>query len=143
MRIVDPLDPETARKRHERGELYAAILGNPERPWAHLNVRLEVDYVGVTFLDEELREYLSYSFSDAPDGGGLFLGQATRRYFDSSGELAHDEHYIFDWPDIAHVSKRDYVAKMRETYDVETDMRENLEPVPAFGDYESIARYER
>ena len=142
--IVDPLDAEAARERHERGRLYAAILGDPERPWAHLDVRLEVGYVGVEFLDEQLREDLSYTFSRAPDSeGDLFLEQATWRSYDSSGDRFSAEHYIFEPPNLAHVAKLDYVADEQETSDVETDLAQNWEPVPAFGEYESIARRER
>ncbi len=142
--IVDPLDVETARERHERGELYAAILGDPEHPWAYLVVRLEVGYVGVDFLDEELRGDLSYTFAREPDSeGDLFLEQATWRIYDDSGEPAFDEHYVFEPPNIAHVTKRDHTAKDQETYALKTDLAQNYEPVPAFGEYESIARRER
>lgn len=144
MYIVDPLDVETARQRHERGELYAAILGDPEHPWAHLNVRLEVGYVDVTFLDEQLHEDLSYTFTREPESAGdLFLEQATLTSYDDSGEISHDEHYIFEWPNITHVRKRDYTANEQETYSVEADLAQNYEPAPAFGEYQSIARRER
>lgn len=144
LRIVDRLDAEAARQRHERGELYAAILGDPEHPWAHLNVRLEVGYVDVTFLDEELREDLSYTFTREPGSeGDLFLEQATWRTYDSSSERVLSEHYIFKPPNITHVRKRDYTANEQETYSVEADLAQNWEPVPAFGDYESIAARER
>lgn len=141
--IADPFDAEAARERHERGRLYAAILGDPERPWAFLNVRLEVGYVGVHFLDEQLRNDLTYSFRAPDSESELFLNQATVRSYDSSGDLVFAEHYTFEPPNLAHVAKLDYVADEQETSDVETDLAQNWEPVPAFGEYESIARRER
>ncbi len=89
--IVDPFDVETARGRHER-------RGDPQRPWAHLNVRPEVGYVDVAFLDEQLREDLSYTFSNrhTASEGDLFPEQATVRSHDSSGDRVLAEHHVFE-----------------------------------------------
>jgi hypothetical protein len=142
--VVRPLAEEDARERHERGELYTVLVGDPGRPRAYLEVRLEAGFVGVHFLDDELRNHLTYLFTRPPEEqGDLFLEQISRRVYDDAGDLTHDEHYVFDPPDRAHVKKRDHVAQAAETYDLETDLSENHEPPPEFGRYESIARVER
>lgn len=142
--VVRPLEEEEARRRHDRGELYVAVLGNSQRPRAYLEVRFEAGLVGVHFLDGELRNHLTYLFTRSPGSeGGLFLEALSRRAYDDSGELTHDEYYIFKAPDQVHVEKRDHLTQQAETYELKTDLAENHEPVPAFGDYVSIARVER
>jgi len=145
LEIVDPLDPQTARRRHERGVRYTAILGDPEHPWAFLEVRLEVPCIDVNFLDQELREDLGYTFGRAPDSeGGLFLEQATWTFYgSSSGEVEYEEIYVFEAPDLAQLTRCDYVTDEEESFLGHADLAENREPVPAFGDYASIARRER
>ena len=58
--VVRPLEEEEARRRHDRGELYVAVLGNSQRPRAYLEVRFEAGFAGVHFLDGELRNHLTY-----------------------------------------------------------------------------------
>lgn len=131
--------------RHERGALYTAIVGYPERPWAHLDVRLEVPLIGVHFPDEQLREELLYVFSRAPESEDeLFLEQATWSYYGSSVEVEFEWFIAFAPSGLARVTTRDCVADEQARYDVDTtEVVENREPVPAFGDYTSIARRER
>ena len=143
-RMVRPLTEDEAQGRHDRGQLYTAVLGDSERPEAYLEVRLEAGFVGVHFLDEKLRNHLTYLFTRSPEGqGDLFLEQVTRRVYNDSGDPTHDEHYVFEGPNQAHVEKRDHATQEAETYDLETDLSQNHEPPPAFGDYDSIARVER
>lgn len=141
--MVWPLAEKDARVRHDRGELYTALVCDSGRPQAYLDVRLEAGFVGVHFLDEELRNHLTYMFTRPEGEGDLFLETVSRRVYDDAGDLIHDEYYIFKPPDRAHVKKRDYGTKTAETYDLETDLSDNHEPVPDFGEYESIARAER
>jgi hypothetical protein len=42
--MVRPLAEEDARKRHDRGELYTAVVGDPRRPQAYLDVRLDAGF---------------------------------------------------------------------------------------------------
>ena len=78
--VVRPLAEEDARERHERGELYTVLVGDPGRPRAYLEVRLEAGFVGVHFLDDELRNHLTYLFTRPPEEqGDLFLEQISRR----------------------------------------------------------------
>ena len=77
------IDADEARRRHEAGELYTAVLGDPERPTAYLDVRLETGYVGVHFLDDAGRPHLTYAFAREPGSDDdLFLQQATYREYE-------------------------------------------------------------
>ena len=142
-RAVDPLDADTAHERHASGALYTAVLGDPDHPDAYLEVRLEAGFVGVHFLDDRLRNSMSYLFAREPGSeGDLFLEQVTRREYDD-GELVLGEAYFFERDGSARVEKKDYRRDEVETYEVRSDPSANWEPVPEFGRYESIARVER
>jgi hypothetical protein len=147
---LGPLAEAKARKRHEQGKLYTVVLGDRKtgRPYAFIEVRLEVDFVGVTFLDAQLRDFFDYLFGRPPgeEGPGpLFLEQASYREYidDESDELATGTVYYFGTDGIVQVEKEDFVKGEVESYKVRDDVSGNWEPVPAFGDYASIVRFER
>jgi hypothetical protein len=138
-----PIDADEARRRHEAGELYTAVLGDPERPTAYLDVRLETGYVGVHFLDDGGRPYLTYAFAREPGSDDdLFLQQATYREYEG-GEVVRGDAYYFE-PDGRVVKEhKDYARREAERGETRDDVSSNWEPVPEFGSYESIARVER
>jgi hypothetical protein len=144
-RAIKPLDEETARKRHRSGEVYTALLGDPERPSAFVTLHLKLDAVAVGFLDDGLRDYLDYTFAaqEGSDRHELFLEEAVHRTYDKDDELVYAETFFFrpDAPVV--VKKTDRVADVTEMSKVEADLSANWEPVPEFGHYESIARKER
>lgn len=87
---VDALTEDEARRRHERGELYAVVLGDPAQPWAYVDVRLEVGYVSVHVLDGDLRPAATYRFSreEGERDDDLFLGYVeSARYVGDSDEV--------------------------------------------------------
>src|SRR6266496_2824983 len=92
---IGPLDPKEARRRHEAGELYTVVLGDPERPTAYLDVRLEAGFVGVHFFDDTGRGYLTYVFArDPASDDDLFLQEVTYREFEGD-EVALGDAYFF------------------------------------------------
>jgi hypothetical protein len=137
------LDADEARRRHEAGELYTVVLGDPDQPTAYLDVRNEVGFVGVHFLDEARRPYLTYLFARDPNSDDdLFLEQATYREYEGD-EVVRGDAYYFE-PDGKVVKEhKDYVQEEAERGETRDDVSSNWEPVPAFGSYDSIARLER
>jgi hypothetical protein len=62
-RAVTILDETTARQAHERRRPYTVVLGDLRAP--NCFIEIDNDYVGVGFLDDLLREYLSYTFDES------------------------------------------------------------------------------
>jgi hypothetical protein len=143
--VVRPLDREEARRRHESGQLYVAVIAGEERVLAYLEVRLEAGFVGVHVVDERLRDGLVYLFARNPDSDDdLFLEQVQRNeYVDSGDELARSETYLFSKDGSVKVEKADFATREVERYELRADVSSNWEPVPEFGRYESITRVER
>ena len=144
-RLGEVISEEEARRHHEKGELYCALLGDPEQPYAVVELRLEVPFVGVRFLDEERRTYLDYSFGHY-DGGPenvLFLRQAIERKLGPDGKVSWGAMHVFDPSGSVEVEEKDYATGESKRYKVEHDVSGNWERIPDFGDYDSIARLER
>jgi hypothetical protein len=140
--IRDPYDEDTARSRHESGELYTAVLGDPAAPDAIVKVHLKIPYVGVHFYDDHRRRYMKYAFGD-PEGGRMFLEETWRATFGDDGTQTAAETYYFDKTGLVTARETDLTTRMADTYNVHADVSANWEPVPTFGHYDSIARIER
>lgn len=92
-RPIEEWSEERARVAHERGELYTVLVGSTAEPWCFLEVTGQ--FVGVSFLDQRLREALSYDFQEV-EPGLLFLTMATYRDFDdASDQVARGTSNIF------------------------------------------------
>ena len=73
----------------------------------------------------------------------LFLERATWRTYGDDGEVAAGESYFFDRNGTVHLERKDYVRREAERGEKQDDVSGNWEPVPEFGEFESIARPER
>jgi hypothetical protein len=140
---IEELDENEARRRHETGALYTAILGHPESADAYLEVRLEAGFVGVYFLDNEGRNHLTYLFGKLDGEDRLFLEQAITREFDDDGNVRHGKAYHFKRDGTIYLEEKDYENREAFRGEKQDDVSGNWEPVPEFGRYESIARVER
>jgi hypothetical protein len=138
----DPYDERTANDRHDRGELYTALLGGASAPHTVVQVRLETGAVLVNFLDHELRFYMLYSFGQ-PEGSRLFLSEYRSSRFDEQGQKISSDIIYFKKDGLLTVLETDLTTRMTDQYNVETDVSANWEPIPTFGDYESITRFDR
>lgn len=77
-----PMGEAEARSRHEKGELYTALLGDPAAPEAMVDVRLETGYVATHFFDDCLRNVFSTSTTNTMEGCSSTAtanGNGTRR----------------------------------------------------------------
>jgi hypothetical protein len=138
---LNSLTPEEAQRRHESREEYAALIGNPEAP-SHV-VSLVGPWVKVSFLDDDRREYLLYSFKELRSGH-LFLKQAIHREFDSeTGELSIATIFAFDEKGKIIIERQDRKNDDIETRKAKADPAPNWERFPEFGTYETLLQEDR
>jgi hypothetical protein len=136
------LDPAEARRRHDAGELYTALVGEATSPQCFLEIRR--GFVGVDFLDALLRCRTSYSFQ-APAAGRLFLSMATHRDFvAATDQVAEGTTYMFQ-PSGEVQLRRERLHPTHElaTSSTRADVSGHWEDFPAFGDYAALMRLER
>jgi hypothetical protein len=134
---------ERAQQAHASGNLYTVVIGDLESPICFVDVRLEVGYIGVSFLDAQRRVDLFYQFDKHSDAS-MFLGSATTREYasDTSESPALITFYKFA-PSGRVLMRKEHASGLAEEAETERDLSNNWEPVPAFGGYEGIARRER
>ncbi|SUS08117.1 putative soluble lytic transglycosylase fused to an ABC-type amino acid-binding protein [uncultured Defluviicoccus sp.] len=139
-----PLNETQARQRHAtKGALYTAIVGDPVRPNAFVEI-VGGDSIQVEFLDDQLRTHAAYQFVIQPDGR-LFMVMAAFVKFGADGRqtwgrrlsFKPDGHVMSFETDYVHSPNSETVSEHR------IDVSLNWEPYPSFGDYASIARYDR
>lgn len=147
VRPIDPLTVEEARTRDEAGELYTVVIGDPAAPDRVIEV-VRPDHVGTWFFDRQQRRSLNYQFRRV-DEKMMFLHRITRwAYPNDQARMLNESNLIetidYEPEGIAHHTVRDEVAgeEKRTSYrEVVLDI--NAEPVPSFGGWQSIARYDR
>jgi hypothetical protein len=142
---LSPLSPDEARARHAQRKPYTVVVEEAGR-----TVLVEMCFFKifchVAFLDDLKRESTVYSFVEHGDGR-LFLQQVTlRRYEGDAARPTLTEVHMFT-PDGGltvdimtprlggtHIERREHSG---------IDVTANDEPVPTFGDYRSLVRFER
>jgi hypothetical protein len=141
-RPTDALTESQARALHEAGQTYVALLGEPERPTCFLE--LGRGFVGVGFLDDRLRETLSYQFQErAPER--LFLSMATWREFDGTSDTVRQgTTHVFQEDGRVAIRRETFLpAHAAETAEGRVDVGGHWEDVPRFGTYDRLVREER
>jgi len=138
---LEPRSREEASTAHERRLPYVAIVGEHERPRAF--VEMNADYVGVGFLDDRRREYLSYQFQEL-EPGKLFLTMATHREFDGDRDAVREATtYYFKPSGNVVVEKVDRSGRAQSRSSAQRDVANNWEVYPVFGAYDGVIRVER
>lgn len=134
---------EHARQAHSKGDLYTVLIGDPQKPDCFVEVNLKVKFIGVTFLDGCLREYLDYSFVEKQPGM-LFLDRAIFREYDGDSDLVVKSQIFRYKPNgLTSLEEADLLINEAITTEKLVDVSKNWELVPGFGDYASISRLER
>lgn len=137
---MSAFDEVEARRRHEAGELYTAISWVDDRPDAFVEVRFETAYVGCKFLDEQLRIVLTYRF-DRLSVDRMFLVET--RYYNPDDRSQHETMRF----DVDGSMKRKLASteflEVADTPLAGDELAILYEPVPQFGQYESVLRRER
>jgi hypothetical protein len=138
-------DKKKAEKLHNDIKAYAVILGDPDKPAAYLEIKLNIHFVIVNFFDEELRDYLEYRFKEM-EPGKLFLMQSIQRtYKENSSKVIRAQTCRFE-PDGRLTIKNTNLETGEESTKEATekiDTSKHWEAVPDFGEYTSLARIER
>jgi hypothetical protein len=140
-RALGPMSEEEARRRHGAREPYCAVVETNGVPSCFIEVN--DDFFGVSFLDELLREYLSYDFEEL-EPGRLFLTTATFRQFQGSDDnVASGETYFFKPDGGMAIEIEDFVNDTFEEKRGGCEMGPNWAEFPAFGAYDPLMNRER
>ncbi len=138
---VGPLSEEEARQRDASGEPYVAVLVEAGRPSAFVEIT-GGEFYGVSFLDEDLREYLAYTFEVVDRR--LFLSEAVHREFDGqSQDVVRGAVHRFSPDGRASVEESGKPFPRATMKEHRVDVSGNWEEMPRFGDYARLLRKER
>lgn len=146
---ISPLNENEARKFHDRGLPYTVLIGSDSTPSHFIEVTKKAGWVSVGFLDEELREYLLYSFK-LLDSEQLFLSMAVYREFAlNEGEgagfmnVSNGTTYLFNEDGNTVVREEQFNPHLLEESLTTVDVVGNYDQFPEFGKYDSLIRKER
>lgn len=132
---------EKAEKAHASRQPYGVLIGDPKAPTRFLEINN--DFVGVGFLDERLRENLTYQFQEV-EPGKLFLSMATYREFQGDSDtVASGTTYYFSPDGSMKIERESFSPHKLETSESKADVSGNYEDYPDFGQYDRLIRSER
>jgi hypothetical protein len=140
-------EAETIFKHAQIGEGFAALVDDPEKPTAFLdygvNANGKISY-RIDYLDDQLRTWHGYSFRQIRDER-LFLDRAgDHTYFNDNREPDESLGQMYDEDGLIRFSRKRRGEDFRDTWkDRLTTLEYHYEPLPAFGEYDSILRLER
>jgi hypothetical protein len=131
-----------ARAAHESASPYTVLIDSIEKPFCVIDVTR--DFVGVDFLDEHLREALTYHFQETSPGK-LFLTMAVHREFESTADkVTNGTSYLFAEDGALQIRRESFVPSHKlETAKSQADVSGNYVPAPQFGEYDEFIRAER
>jgi len=133
--------PDQAEKAHKNRQPYGVLIGDPKAPVCFLEVNN--DFVGVGFLDEKLRENLTYQFQEI-EPGQLFLTMATYREFEGdTDQVTSGTSYYFSVNGSIKIEREKFDPHKLEVSENKGDVSGNYEKYPDFGGYDSLIRSER
>ena len=138
---------EIAHKNHNDGLLYEVTILEDDRPINFLEITHKNNFIGVQFIDEEGRNYLTYHFKEIESKKVVFLREVWYYYFPNEEATNEDYrlHFVFDQEGNAAYRKYDEINK--KTIDYETKEPLNVsglyESYPEFGKYEGLIKVER
>ncbi|MBY5835534.1 hypothetical protein J3P71_30790 (plasmid) [Rhizobium leguminosarum] len=132
---------EKAGECHANGTLYTVLVGSIEHPICFLEIKN--DFVGVSFLDDRLREYVEYVFAESSPEM-LFLQRATHReYVGGTDKIDSGSTYYFKGDGSLVISRQCFNPHRLEKTTGTADVTENYSRKPDFGQYEDLIRLER
>jgi len=138
---------EAAKYAHDNQKLYFLTIFENEKPYCYLDINK--GFYRVNFLDELVRKYMSYDFTDnfsSIDPNKLFLSQIMFWEFEgTTDKMVKITDHLFKPDGSFHMTERDLITN--EQIDSEAknkiDVSSNWEEYPEFGKYESLMRKER
>ncbi|HDS1775104.1 lytic transglycosylase [Pseudomonas putida] len=139
---IGPLSEDDARNRHVSGKPYVALISSDITPSCFVEFLLDRSMVGVGFLDDKCREYLTYQFQ-CLNSEKLFLTMATHREFDVDGKVSVGTSYIFKEDGGLVIRREKFNPYELEEANSSFDPTSNYEDIPAFGEYTGIIKKNR
>jgi hypothetical protein len=144
---VGQLSETAARLRDSRGQRYAFAVGNPSAPDAEVTVHWQKSCLAVCFLDDAGRKQVRYVFTMI-DEHRLFLANVIAWAYPEGAR------FEFEATRIESILCKPGGYTRRKVEDRSSGtigqaeyagvpMYSNWEPVPRFGDWASVIRYER
>jgi hypothetical protein len=138
---------DEARALDAAGKPYAVVIGDPSAPDAEVQVHWKNSLLAVSFIDEAGRTHLKYVFRKVDDQR-LFLSEVTTWTYPQDARFKFEatkvENIFFQPDGYSRVRLNDKSSdniEISEYRDVPVDS--NWEPVPKFGEWSSVARYQR
>lgn len=131
-----------AKYAHDNGRNYTVLVDSLERPFCVILVMAKA--VAVDFLDEQLREALSYQFQ-VVSPGRMFLTMAVHREFDGDEDkVTKGTRYTFTQEGKVQIRRETFLPDHSlEVANTEADVSSNYVQAPSFGEYEEFTRMER
>lgn len=138
---IQVMSADAARALHDQGQMYTVLVDSDVRPTAFIEVTPGSAMVG--FLDDFLRENLSYTFKATGDGR-LFLSMATYREFrEESDVVASGTNYVFSEDGALSIRRQSFSPATSDITNSSTNVSGNYEHYPAFGEYDPLLKPER
>lgn len=130
-----------AKSAHDNKKTYTVLVESIERPYCFLDISDGV--VAVGFLDEFLRESLTYAFQEV-EPKKLFLTMATYREFDGKTDKVESGiSYFFEQDGTVKIRREHFNPHRLETSESKVSVSSNYSTVPEFGHYDELIRVER
>lgn len=130
-----------ARAAHAKKQPYTVLVDSADKPYCFLDVADKV--VGVGFLDDHLRETLTYAFQEVASGK-LFLSMAVHREFDGDTDnVLSGTSYLFEPSGQLQIRREFFNPHRLEISSSVSDVSSNYSFLPEFGEYDDLIRVER
>lgn len=105
--------------------------------------RLRIRFAGVSFLDDYLREYLTYGLRET-EPGKLFLKQLTYREFEAGSDtVKFGATFVFQEDGAVQISKESFNPHVAEVANARVDVRRHYLPWPEFGEYDRLMEIQK
>lgn len=132
---------EKAKAAHQSRTLYSVLVDSPESPSCFLEVTDK--FAGVSFLDDYLREYLTYGLRET-EPGKLFLKQLTYREFEAGSDtVKFGATFVFQEDGAVQISKESFNPHVAEVAHARVDVRRHYLPWPEFGEYDRLMEIQK
>ena len=134
---------EQAREAHINKKFYTALVDSEDFPYCFLEITEKA--VGVSFLDDYLREFLMYDFQEF-EPGKMFMTMAVYNEFvEDTDTVKVNTSYKYKQDGEVRIDKLifDSNGGVRETSYTKADVSYNYEDYPKFGEYDGLIQYER
>lgn len=146
----DPITREEAKEifyRAKIGEGFVIVVDDPEKPTAFLDYIVDANAkkgYKIDYLDGQLRTWLGYSFRQIRDERLFLDGSGEVTYSGDNKEADESVGEMYDEDGLIRFSRKRRGEDFQDTWkDRLTTLEYHYEPLPAFGEYDSILRVER